>query len=339
MPNPIKYSTGLETNALKKGNFYLGTGDVEKGPTSSTGYYSGINPPNGGYTVYVNKALDGPSIITPSSDAELIGLTNSIAGQSFTSATECLVYYASQNDKLICNIEYPQIITNGLVLNVDAGFTPSYPTSGVTWYDVSVSNINGTLINGPTFNTESGGNIVFDGVDDYVNVGSSTPSSLIGNPSFSIGGWFKRSGDWSNGATWGIGGDGGSQGINSWNFNNTNEISIDLWGTSTYTTNQTYSSTEWKYIIWTYNGSSFTTSNIIIYINGTPYTGPSLSILRGGGGTPNINSSGIVLGRAGRNTFQYYGKPIISTFLTYNRVLSSQEVLQNYNATKSRYGL
>jgi hypothetical protein len=38
MSNPIKYSTGSESLALKTGNFYIGTGDVGKGPTSTTGY-------------------------------------------------------------------------------------------------------------------------------------------------------------------------------------------------------------------------------------------------------------------------------------------------------------
>ena len=56
MPNAIKYNVSAETLALKKGNFYIGTGDVSKGPTSSTGFYNGINPPSGGYTIYLNKA-------------------------------------------------------------------------------------------------------------------------------------------------------------------------------------------------------------------------------------------------------------------------------------------
>ena len=42
MPNPIKYNLSAETLALKKGNFYIGTGDVDKGPTESTGYWNGI---------------------------------------------------------------------------------------------------------------------------------------------------------------------------------------------------------------------------------------------------------------------------------------------------------
>ena len=55
MPNAFKYSLTNQTLALKKGNFYIGTGDVGKGPTSSTGYYNGITPPAGGYTIYLNK--------------------------------------------------------------------------------------------------------------------------------------------------------------------------------------------------------------------------------------------------------------------------------------------
>jgi hypothetical protein len=52
MPNAIKYNVSAETLALKKGNFWIGTGDVGKGPTSSTGYYNGITPPSGGYKYY-----------------------------------------------------------------------------------------------------------------------------------------------------------------------------------------------------------------------------------------------------------------------------------------------
>ena len=57
MPNAIKYNVSAETLALKKGNFWIGTGDVSKGPTSNTGYYNGITPPSGGYTIYLNKHL------------------------------------------------------------------------------------------------------------------------------------------------------------------------------------------------------------------------------------------------------------------------------------------
>ena len=70
----------IQSYQLKKGNFWIGTGDVSKGPTSSTGFYNGINPPSGGYTIYLNKASGGPSIYTATNDAQLISLTNLIAG-------------------------------------------------------------------------------------------------------------------------------------------------------------------------------------------------------------------------------------------------------------------
>jgi hypothetical protein len=129
MPNAIKYNTSAETLALKKGNFWIGTGDVGKGPTSSTGYYNGITPPSGGYTIYLNKVSGGPSIYTVTTEAQMVSLTNSIGSQSFTTSGQCLNWFATQTDKMIFNIDYPPIVTNGLVLNVDAGFTPSYPTT------------------------------------------------------------------------------------------------------------------------------------------------------------------------------------------------------------------
>ena len=79
MPNAIKYNVSAETLALKKGNFYIGTGDVGKVPTSSTGYYNGITPPSGGYTIYLNKASGGPSIYSVSTEAQLTGITNTLS--------------------------------------------------------------------------------------------------------------------------------------------------------------------------------------------------------------------------------------------------------------------
>ena len=60
------------------------------------------------------------------------------------------------------------IVTDGLVFYVDAGNSNSYPGSGTTWTDLAGSN-DGTLTNGPTFDSGNGGSIVFDGTDDYVN--------------------------------------------------------------------------------------------------------------------------------------------------------------------------
>ena len=153
MPNAIKYNVSAETLALKKGNFWIGTGDVSKGPTSNTGYYNGITPPSGGYTIYLNKANNGPSIYTVTSDAQLISLTNTIAGASYTTVAQCLTYYAGQTDKMIFNIDYPPIVTNGLTLNLDATVVSSYPNTDNTFYDLSGNDNNATSRNTTTFTT------------------------------------------------------------------------------------------------------------------------------------------------------------------------------------------
>src|SRR5210317_1450482 len=155
MSNPIKYSTGSESLALKKGNFYIGTGDVGKGPSATTGYYNGVDVPSGGYVIYLyNSSQPGDlSYHSATNDAELISFTNSIAGTSYTTVNECLTYFAGQSDKVCFNRDYEGIVTDGLVFNLDAGFTPSYPNNGTSLYDLSGTN-NGTFNNGPTFSTE-----------------------------------------------------------------------------------------------------------------------------------------------------------------------------------------
>ena len=84
------------------------------------------------------------------------------------------------------------IVTNGLVLNLDAAKTDSYPGTGTTWRDLSGNNNNGTLTNGPTYTGVSkDAAIVFDGVDDYVDCGNNSTVNL--NSSFTINCWVKIS--------------------------------------------------------------------------------------------------------------------------------------------------
>jgi hypothetical protein len=62
----------------------------------------------------------------------------------------------------------PRVVTDGLVLALDAADTNSYPGSGTTWNDLSGNGNTGTLTNGPTYSSDNGGSIVFDGTNDYV---------------------------------------------------------------------------------------------------------------------------------------------------------------------------
>ena len=167
MANSIKYNTGTEGNALRMGNFHMGVGNVSKGPTSTTGYYSAVNPPPGGYTIYVHNKNIGPSIQIASNDAELIRITNTIASTSYTTPSECFQYFNGQTDKMVVNSPLNSIVTDGLVLILDASLIPSYPQSGTDWNDLSGQSANAEGVNMPTWN--SNGWFTFDGTDDELH--------------------------------------------------------------------------------------------------------------------------------------------------------------------------
>jgi hypothetical protein len=325
MPNPIKYSTGSETLALKKGDFYIGTGDVGKGPTSTTGYYNGITPPSGGYTIYLNKASGGPSIYTASNDAQLISLTNSIAGASYTTANECLVYFAGQTDKIVCNRDYEPIVTDGLVMNLDAGFTPSYPKNGTTWYDVSTNTNNGTLVNGPSFSSGDGGSIVFDGVDDYASC-----NFTIGAGDFTFSLWIKKPTNTSNiEFVMGSYADNTVRGVML--FFQSGNLQFRVAGSPSggYVQSNLGNITDgtWKNI----TCSVTRTGNMISYINGVPAVTTNASTQQG-----SIPNGSFIGGFVELGWFTSGNLAIVSS---YTKALSASEVLQNYNAQKSRFGL
>lgn len=148
MPNVIKYSTIAQTEALRSGNFHLGVGDVSKGETSTTGYWNGYSPRPPGYTIYLNKESNGPSIYFVNFESQLVDLTNIIKGGApFTNSLQCFNWFASQSDKMLVNKNYPPIITTNLLLNIDCSFSPSYTQSGNTIYDLGSLQKNGTLNN------------------------------------------------------------------------------------------------------------------------------------------------------------------------------------------------
>ena len=84
----------------------------------------------------------------------------------------------------------PRIVTDGLVLALDAGNTKSYPGSGTTWTDI-IGNNNGTLTNGPAFSSDNGGYLDFDGSNDYVQLPASSDLNF-GTGNFTIEGWFNK---------------------------------------------------------------------------------------------------------------------------------------------------
>ena len=95
----------------------------------------------------------------------------------------------------------PRIVTDGLVLALDAGNTKSYPGSGTTWTDLSGRGNTGTLTNGPTYSSANGGSIVFDGTNDHVTMSGNNISGLSAETTdFSICIWVKYNSTASYGA-------------------------------------------------------------------------------------------------------------------------------------------
>jgi hypothetical protein len=84
----------------------------------------------------------------------------------------------------------PNVVTDGLVLSLDAANIKSYVSGSTTWYDKSGNGNNGTLTNGPTFDSNNGGNLVFNGTNQYIDCGSSSLLNF-GTGNYTIGVWFK----------------------------------------------------------------------------------------------------------------------------------------------------
>ena len=98
MPNVIKYTTDTTPpRCFKKGNMAVGLGSQDYGIT----FYSTIDPPPGGYAIYLNKATNGPSIYIANNNTELISITNQIAGTYYITSAQCLSYFDGQSDKIV----------------------------------------------------------------------------------------------------------------------------------------------------------------------------------------------------------------------------------------------
>ena len=217
-------------------------------------------------------------------------------------------------------------VTNGLILYLDAANTKSYVSGSTTWADLSRIGNNGILINGPTYNTGSGGSIVFDGVNDYVDI-SNIDTSFTTPGSGSIDFIYKNISPIAEfGNTWGI---------------NSNVFQ--------YERNTGFMSFVWRYADLTYDAlqsgvgptdlniyhmtctyiSTVSSSTLKLYKNGLLYNTKTVAKPLDYATNPSrLGSSALSSG---------YSNCSIFNFKLYNRELSSTEILQNYNATKNRY--
>jgi hypothetical protein len=226
----------------------------------------------------------------------------------------------------------PSIVTTGLILCLDAGNPRSYPGSGTTCNDVSGNGNNGTLVNGVGFSSSDMGSLVFDGVDDFTNIANETIGNF-GTSNFTVGCWGNATSV----------GDGSTRGIfskyNPHSGNGTGwfmfyrdtsvwvritqDLTAPLEASSIFATVAT---SKWCNIVMTRNDKLFS-----LYVNGILIqTNTTTNAIDVSSAAPLRIGSGYSSG--------YYYKGYANLPVIYNRALSAQEVTQNFNALRGRYG-
>ena len=219
----------------------------------------------------------------------------------------------------------PKIITDGLLLYLDAANTRSYPGTGTTWSDLSRGGNNGSLINGPTFNSANGGSIVFDGTNDWVN---SETQILKNLQEFTINLWF-----YTSTLTGVLLSEGASSnvGVQFWlgvGVNNTILQFGDGTNDSFFNSKITLQQNVWVNLCFTVKNKTGTSYINSVYQNA--WTNTNNILWAGTTGTFRLGCR--------ENTSIFTNSRIAITQL-YNRALSASEILQNYNSTKTRFGL
>jgi hypothetical protein len=220
----------------------------------------------------------------------------------------------------------PKIVTDGLVLSLDAANRLSYPGTSTIWYDMSGNANTGTLTNGPTFSNRNGGSIIFDGVDDYVSIPNN--SNFNNGNNITVEAWVLCT-NWSSYTHPMI----VAKGINVewilWKSNDSGYVGKLGWRAA----GTVYSTTSLPNNTWVQCVGSVGSAGQKVYLNGVLESTAGATTFTSG----NINvaiAAGLVTG----SPSNLLGANVAITRI-YNRQLTDNQILQNYNATKTRFGL
>lgn len=217
----------------------------------------------------------------------------------------------------------PRIVTNGLVLCLDAANPKSYPGSGTTWTDMSGLGNHGTLVNGPTYNANNAGSIVFDGADDKVTFPNNTISTTSG---ITVDVWFKTSSGTKYQDIFDLN---DSYGV--WivtNYGTTGKIVTSFNTINGGIMYADYVANMWYQIVLSGSGSSN-----FMYLNGVQVATASQTV------ATSINLNTARIGNVDGDRASEYLVGNVSSLKLYNRALSAAEVSQNFNALRGRYGI
>ena len=327
MPYPIKNTTLQQTNTVRTLNFAFGVNQGGYGLTSLTAFWNGKPPNVFGYIVYVGNGTSSPTMYVVPDDSQLITLSNTLGGGSNTTIQLALNYFINSANSVCLNVEPPNIVTNGLVVYLDAGFTPSYPKGFNTWYDTSQNLNNGVLTNGPTYNSADGGSLVFDGIDDKVvlphilNYNLTTLTVLV---------WIKPTSPYTGSFRNIISKEGADRDWNFYLYSSASNGVVDYYHFSTtrassYPAVVSIPGGSLSLDVWHQCGFSISNGVFTYYLDGNVIGVGGINF------SPANSSYPISIGGADN-----YTKGNIMTSQVYNRGLTNQEVLQNYYAGLER---
>ncbi len=223
------------------------------------------------------------------------------------------------------------IIADGLVFNMDAANRACYPQTGTTTHNTITAVNSGSFQDDTSFSIDQGGAFNFDGVDDYIDIGTPIPQATT---EITINVWFKATGAPSNNDSAGgclfAGNPGLSHGpFLSYSWAN-QLIYWSIYVNEAFTSATSISQNTLYNVCATFNKPTGK-----IYINGVKQVESD----RSRNVTYQNTTSGNRIGEWGNGGYQRNFNGQIYSVQVYNRALSSNEVLHNYNALKGRFGL
>jgi hypothetical protein len=232
----------------------------------------------------------------------------------------------------------PRIVTDGLVLALDAGNTKSYPGSGTTWTDLSGNGNNGSLENGVGYNSNNGGSLSFDGVNEHVSFSSASELQFLNRLPYTLEVWMYPTAN-PGASTWtGIfnredSSVGSRDGYNIYlngSASSTFYLATERFCTGTatgvgYTYNESVLLNIWHHVVATYDGTT-----LRLYRNGEQLNSTT--------STGNITNTSKTLEIGSRGSGSYFNGRLTGQKI-YNKALTASEIQQNFNATRSRFGI
>ena len=231
------------------------------------------------------------------------------------------------------------VVSDGLVFNLDASDINSHLTTGTEWYNIAATSsiIKGTLVGSPVFGTASGGVINLNGTNQYVSI-SGLATYLNNKTNFSYSSWVKSTNPSNMGTIFSFGNN-GNYSNDIMFFFNSNQINLQVNNGADGSAVLNFTSTSWNHISVVYDGVQTGNANRLkLYINGVlqtltfgSYNVPS--------STSNTSMTNAGIGGYSTGSWNNLLNGSVASSMLYTKSLTDAEVLQNFNATKSRFGL